>query len=132
MVVLYVSTVDLTEAPHLTEFKLVPHVQNDSDHSAPRGHSLRANRALFGKFDGLFRGKLVRAVYDSGWTVTEYPGVVSMTTAETAEAEFVWFGGRAHTYTDRFGGLETALVAAGYTVGPGFSSGFSEGFDRVA
>ncbi len=109
------STVDLTPAAHLTEFKLVPHAQNDSDHSAPRGHSLRANRALFGKFDGLFRGKLVRAVYDSGWTVTTYPGTDSMNTNETDEAEFVWFGGRSHTFTDRFGGLVTALTTAGYT-----------------
>ena len=111
----------------MTEFKLNPQIKDRGQYESPRSY-----RSLFSKFDGLFRGKLVRAVYDAGWTVTTYPGTDSMNTGETDEAEFVWFGGRSHTYTDRFGGLETALVAAGYAVGPGFSSGFSEGFDRVA
>ncbi len=109
------STVDLTGAAHLTEFKLVPHAQNDTDDSAPSGMSLRANRALFGKFDGLFRGKLVLATYDSGWTVTEYPGADSANTNETFVAEFVWTAGQVHTFEDRFGGLVTALTTAGYT-----------------
>ena len=111
----------------MTEFRLNPQIKTRGLYGGSR-----ANRSLFSKFDGLNRGKLVRAVYDSGWTVTTYPGTDSMTVDETVEAEFVWFGGRTHHYTDRFGGLETALVAAGYAVGPGFSSGFSTGFDREA
>jgi hypothetical protein len=120
------STLDLTGSDHLTEFKLNPQVKDRGQYESPRAY-----RSLFSKFTGLFRGKLVRAVYDSGWTVTPYPGVDSMTVDETVEATFVWRGGRSNLFAD-IGGLATALSAAGYKVGPGFSSGFSTGFDRVA
>jgi hypothetical protein len=109
----------------LTEFKLNPQIKDRGQYESPR-----ANRSLFSKFDGLFRGKLVRAVYDAGWTVTDYPGTDSMTVDETVEATFLWRGGQYHPFQDRHGGLAEALTTAGYTVpGPGFSSGFSEGFD---
>ena len=104
------STVDLTGQDHLTKFRLNPAVKNEGG-----GQRTRAYRSLFGKFDEMDRGKLVRAVYDAGWTVTTYPGVDSMNTNETDEAEYVWFGGTVHTFTDRFGGLVTALTTAGYT-----------------
>ena len=110
----------------MTEFKLNPRIKDRSYYTNDR-----ANRSMFSKLDGLNRGKLVRAVYDAGWTVTPYPGVDSMTVDETVEATFVWRGGQSTPFADRHGGLATALAAAGYKVGPGFSSGFSTGFDRV-
>ena len=111
----------------MTEFKLNPQVKDRGQYESPRSY-----RSMFSKYDGLFRGKLVRAVYDAGWTVTPYPGTETMTGFETEEATFVWRGGQTHPFEDRHGGLLAALSTAGYKVGPGFSSGFSEGFDRVA
>ena len=94
----------------MTEFRLNPQVK------VPGGWGARrASRNMFSKFDGLYRGKLVRAVYDAGWTVTLYPGTDSMTVDETVEAEFVWRGGQITGFEDRHGGLVTALTTAGYT-----------------
>ena len=94
----------------MTEFKLNPRIKDRSYYTNDR-----ANRSLFSKMDGLNRGKLVRAVYDGGWTVTPYPGVDSMTVDETVEATFVWRGGGSHAFQDRRGGLVTALTTEGYT-----------------
>ena len=104
------SEIDLTGTDHLTEFKLNPQIKNRGQYG---GH--RSYRSMFSKFDGLNRGKLVRAVYDAGWTVTPYPGTDSMTVDETVEAEFVWRGGQITGFSDRFGGLVTALTNEGYT-----------------
>ena len=103
-------TLDLTGSDHLTEFKLNPQIKDRGQYESPRAY-----RSLFSKYDGLFRGKLVRAVYDAGWTVTPYPGTDSMNTNETAEAVFLWRGGQEHAFQDKHGGLVTALTTEGYT-----------------
>jgi hypothetical protein len=103
-------TLDLTGSDHLTEFKLNPQIKDRGQYESPRAYT-----SLFSKFTGLYRGKLVRGVYDAGWTVTEYPGVDSMTGDEIAEATFLWRGGQSHPFQDKHGGLVTVLTTAGYT-----------------
>jgi len=63
------------------------------------------------------------------WTVTTFPGVAAINADSNNEysEDLIFYGGRLYNVAN---GLAIALSAAGYTVtGPGFSSGFSIGFD---
>lgn len=92
------ATLDLTGSDHLYDFRLL---KGDNQRFWPR----------WGPFK---RGLLVLATYDSGWTITTYPGTKNADTNDTAAATHVWRGGQEHTYTD-VNGLTTALSTAGYT-----------------
>jgi hypothetical protein len=83
------------------------------------------------RFDYRYKGLVVLATETSPdvWTVSEYPGVGTIVADINNEYSYdqVFYSGETYTVLN---GLATALVAAGYTVaGPGFDSGFSEGFD---
>ena len=83
------------------------------------------------RWDYLYAAKAVLATETSTdtWTVTTYPGVETIQADSNFEysEDLIFYGGRTYNVAN---GLATALDAAGYTViGPGFSSGFSTGFN---
>jgi len=83
------------------------------------------------RWDYLYAAKAVLATETSTdtWTVTTYPGVETVQADSNFEysEDLIFYGGRTYNVAN---GLATALDAAGYTViGPGFSSGFSTGFN---
>jgi len=62
------------------------------------------------------------------WTVSVFPGVETISADSNFEysEDQIFYGGRTYTVT---GSLAAALHTAGYNVRPGFSSGFSIGFE---
>ena len=93
---------------------------------------MRTNKDRFrARWDYLYASKAVLATETSTdvWTVTTYPGtsVITADSNDEYSEDRIFYGGRLYNVAN---GLSTALIAAGYTVtGPGFSSGFSIGFD---
>lgn len=94
------ATLDLTNAAHSYEFRLLP-----------------GNRPTFWpRWGGLRRGYWVLATYsDASWTVTTYPGTTNVTTDDLASADHAWLAGTTHEFTDE-NSLASVLTNAGYTV----------------
>ena len=104
----------------------------------PTSNNLTSNIDRFrARWDYLYAAKAVIATETSldTWTVTTYPGVetvnasnVVYTPSEVVGSRVsIFYGNRTYNVAN---GLATALDTAGYTViGPGFSSGFSTGFN---
>lgn len=60
------------------------------------------------------------------WVISTFPGLQSTPTEDLNDADHVFHGGNTYEVS---GSLATALDEAGYIVMPGFSSGFSSGFE---
>ena len=81
------------------------------------------------RFDYLYQGLGVLATETSTdvWSITAYPGIVTIHVDDFNASDLQFYGGQSYFVQNS---LADALDTAGYTViGPGFSSGFSTGFD---
>lgn len=111
------STLDLTADEHKVR-----------ESTAPLGVRTFKDRFM-ARWDYLYTGLRVLATETSTdvWVITPFPGIHTVPVEDWNAADYKFKGENNYIVS---GSLATALETAGYTVtGPGFSSGFSTGFE---
>ena len=111
------STLDLTDSAHLVQMPATSFSGGDMDR-------------LLGSAKYVEYGLAVLATETSTdvWTISTFPGedAVYADSDQQYSEDYIFYGGRSYEVT---GSLADALNAAGYSVMPSFSSGFSGGFE---